>query len=195
MAILQGLKVPPNRECGECMAAILINSANLFHLDLDGVRLLMPAFISALEVVLPDKDLKLKNSNVNKVELRKSCIQLLLSMLVLPLHFQNVIIKELINTGENETLKTICSLKLFSLGSNEKPVTFLQLKPKLMNLLMNALQIESDPQNTHMLLGGLFLCVQDSAIFEKVEHVTQTSTEGSNLLSSGKKFYFAINKI
>ncbi|CAH1106390.1 unnamed protein product [Psylliodes chrysocephalus] len=167
LAILQGLKVPPNRECGECMAAILINSANLFHLDLDGVRLLMPAFISALEVVLPDKDLKLKNSNVNKVELRKSCIQLLLSMLVLPLHFQNVIIKELINTG-----------------SNEKPVTFLQLKPKLMNLLMNALQIESDPQNTHMLLGGLFLCVQDSAIFEKVEHVTQTSTEGSNLLSS-----------
>ncbi|XP_072384831.1 ral GTPase-activating protein subunit beta isoform X2 [Diabrotica undecimpunctata] len=166
LALLHGLKVPSNRECGECMAAILINSANLFHLDLDGVRILMPAFISALEVVLPEKDLRLSN-NINKIELRKSSIQLLLSMLVLPLHFQSVIIKELINTG-----------------SNEKPVTFLQLKPKLMNLLMNALQIESDPQNTHMLLGGLFLCVQDSAIFEKVEQVTLASTEGSNLLSS-----------
>ncbi|CAG9836978.1 unnamed protein product [Diabrotica balteata] len=166
LAVLHGLKVPSNRECGECMAAILINSANLFHLDLDGVRILMPAFISALEVVLPEKDLRLSN-NINKIELRKSSIQLLLSMLVLPLHFQSVIIKELINTG-----------------SNEKPITFLQLKPKLMNLLMNALQIESDPQNTHMLLGGLFLCVQDSAIFEKVEQVTLASTEGSNLLSS-----------
>ncbi|XP_018579922.1 ral GTPase-activating protein subunit beta isoform X2 [Anoplophora glabripennis] len=167
LAILQGLKVPPNKECGECMAAILINSADLFHLDLDGVRILVPAFISALEVVLPDKDLKL-SGNVNKVELRKSSIQLLLSMLVLPLHFQNIMIKELINTG-----------------SNERPITFGQLKPKLMNLLMNALQIESDPQNTHMLLGGLFLCVQDSAIYEKVEQVTQPSTEtSSNLLSS-----------
>ncbi|CAG9856330.1 unnamed protein product [Phyllotreta striolata] len=167
LAILQGLKVPANRECGECMVAILTNSTNLFHLDLDGARILIPSFVSALEIVLPDKDLKLKNPCINKTELRKCCIQLLLSMLVLPLHFQNVAIKELINTG-----------------SNEKPMTFLQLKPKLMNLLMNALQIESDPHNTHMLLGGLFLCVQDSAIFEKVEQVTQTSTEGSNLLSS-----------
>ncbi|KAJ8919438.1 hypothetical protein NQ315_016536, partial [Exocentrus adspersus] len=167
LAILQGLKVPPNKECGECMAAILINSADLFHLDLDGVRILLPAFISALEIVLTDKDLKLSGT-VNKVELRKSSIQLLLSMLVLPLHFQNITIKELINTG-----------------SNERPITFGQLKPKLMNLLMNALQIESDPQNTHMLLGGLFLCVQDSAIYEKVEQVTQPSTEtSSNLLSS-----------
>lgn len=56
-----------------------------------------------------------------------------------------------------------------------------------MNLLMNALQIETDAQNTHMLLGGLFLCVQDSAIYEQVEQVTtQPSTESSsNLLSSG----------
>ncbi|XP_074039453.1 ral GTPase-activating protein subunit beta isoform X2 [Leptinotarsa decemlineata] len=167
LAIIQGLKVSSSRECGECLAAILINSPDLFHLDLDGVRILMPAFISALEVVLPEKDLKL-SSNINKVELRKASIHLLLSMLVLPLHFHGTVIKELINTG-----------------SSEKPVTFIQLKPKLMNLLMNALQIESDPANTHMLLGGLFLCVQDSAIFEKVDQVTQPSTEtSSNLLSS-----------
>lgn len=111
MAALQGLKVPPSKECGECTVAILINSADLFHLDLDGVRILLPTFISALEVVLPDKDLKL-SSNVNKVELRKSSIQLLLSMLVLPLHFQNVIIKELINTG-----KLFCFIILCFFGS------------------------------------------------------------------------------
>lgn len=64
------------------------------------------------------------------------------------------------------------------------------LKPKLMNLLMNALQVEYDPQNTHMLLGGLFLCVQDSALYETAEHVTQPVNESSsNLLSSGKVMY------
>lgn len=47
--------------------------------------------------------------------------------------------------------------------------------------------METDPQNTHMLLGGLFLSVQDSAIFEKVEQVMQPATDASsNLLSSGE---------
>lgn len=80
------------------------------------------------------------------------------------------------------------------LGSSERPITFAQLKPRLMNLVMNALQVETDPQNTHMLLGGLFLCVQDSAIFEKVEQITQPpNTETStNLLSSGRWFFVII---
>lgn len=43
-----------------------------------------------------------------------------------------------------------------STNSFEKtPVTFVLLKSRLMNLLINALQVETDPQNTHMLLGKL----------------------------------------
>ncbi|KAL3276294.1 hypothetical protein HHI36_024193 [Cryptolaemus montrouzieri] len=167
MAIQMGLRIPPNKECSETMVAILINSSDLFRLDLNGVRMLLPVFISALEIVLPEKDLKL-TSNVSKVELRRACINILLSMLVLPLHFHNVTIKELINTG-----------------SGEKTISFIQLKLRLMNLLMNALQIEQDAQNTHMLLGGLYLSVLDSATFEKIEPVNQPLAEvGSNLLSS-----------
>lgn len=98
LAVQLGLKSPSNRECGETLVAILMNSSDLFRLDLDGVRILVPAFISALEIVLPDKDLKL-NSNISKVELRRASIHLLSSMLVLPLHFQNAIIKDLIYTG------------------------------------------------------------------------------------------------
>lgn len=168
LALQQGLKIPPNRECGETLVSILLNSSDLFRLDLDGVQVLIPSVISALEIVLPEKDLKLK-SNVSKIELRRASIHLLLSMLVLPLHFQNLSIRELINSGE-------------------KHITFAQLKPRLMNLLMNALQVESDPHNTHMLLGGLLLCVQDSATLELVEQVAQpdSATEtSSNLLSSG----------
>lgn len=52
---------------------------------------------------------------------------------------------------------------------------------------MNALQVEGDPLNAHMLLGGLFLSVQDSALYETAEHVTQPVNESAaNLLSSGK---------
>lgn len=101
LAVYQGLKSNTNSKvCGECMEAIIMNSTDIFSLDLDGVRTLIPAYIAALEIVLPDKDLKL-TGNVNKTELRRAAIHLLLSLLVLPLHFQNCPIKELFNSGNH----------------------------------------------------------------------------------------------
>lgn len=72
-------------------------------------------------------------------------------------------------------------------------MTFLQLKSRLMNILMNALQVETDAQNTHMLLGGLLLCVQDAVTFEESELGATDHLGGAgvqhheeNILSSGK---------
>lgn len=56
---------------------------------------------------------------------------------------------------------------------------------------MNALQVEIDPQNTHMLLGGLLLTVQDAVTFEETEtnsellHASPPPASDTNLLSSG----------
>ncbi|XP_025157672.1 ral GTPase-activating protein subunit beta [Harpegnathos saltator] len=174
-AMYHGLKVDELHECGETLASILLNSADLFRLDLNGIQVLVPAVLSALEVVLPEKDLKLKSNLVSKPDLRRASIHLLISMLTLPLHFQNLAIKELPTfPGTNSLEKT--------------PITFVQLKSRLMNLLINALQVETDPQNTHMLLGALLLSVQDSAEAEEVEQVTQpdvvANDSTTNLLSS-----------
>ncbi|XP_015175300.1 PREDICTED: ral GTPase-activating protein subunit beta isoform X2 [Polistes dominula] len=173
-AMHHGLKLDDTRECGETLAYILLNSSDLFRLDLNGVQVLVPAVLSALELVLPEKDLKLKSNIVSKPDLRRASIHLLISMLALPLHFQNLPIKELPTFPNTSTEKT--------------QVTFAQLKSRLMNLLINALQVETDPQNTHMLLGGLLLSVQDSAAAEEVEQVTQPDAVPNdtsvNLLSS-----------
>lgn len=70
-------------------------------------------------------------------------------------------------------------------------ITFIQLKSRLINIMMNALQVETDAQNTHMLLGGLMLCVQDSAVFEETSDIntdyrhTSPAPSDTNLLSSG----------
>ncbi|KAK9303955.1 hypothetical protein QLX08_004534 [Tetragonisca angustula] len=174
-AMNHGLKVDESRECGETLASILLNSADLFRLDLNGVQVLVPAVISALETVLPEKDLKLKSNVVSKPDLRRASIHLLISILVLPLHFQNLTIKE---------LPTFISPMI----TEKNHITFAQLKSRLMNLLINALQVETDSQNTHMLLGALLLSVQDSAAAEEVEQVTQPDTvahdSAVNLLSS-----------
>lgn len=94
-------------------------------------------------------------------------------------------------------------------------LTFIELKPRLINVLMNALQHETDGQNTHMLLGGLLMVVQDSAWFEEWNEQTRGVAGGSaaaagfadgggfhaaspapsadvNLLSSGESLGFSI---
>lgn len=69
-------------------------------------------------------------------------------------------------------------------------LTFGQLKPRLINIMMSAIQVETDSHNTHMLLGGLLLCVQDSVSFEETEcsasDVHSSSAKEGNLFSSGK---------
>lgn len=68
----------------------------------------------------------------------------------------------------------------------------MQLKPRLINILINALQVETDANNTHMLLGGLLLTVQDSALFEDTADAqldlrqSSPALSDTNLLSSGK---------
>ncbi|XP_052870106.1 ral GTPase-activating protein subunit beta [Anopheles cruzii] len=178
MALHQGLKTNESRECMETLASILYNSSDLFRIDLEGIQVLLPAFIAALELILPEKELKLRSQNViiNKTELRRAGVNILLSILALPLHFQTLPIRDIGG------------------GPNDRTVTFIQLKPRLMNILMNALQVETDPHNTHMLLGGLHLCVQDSVTFEAFEanpgaigsmHPTAHAGEAQpNLLSS-----------
>ncbi|XP_034665231.1 ral GTPase-activating protein subunit beta isoform X5 [Drosophila subobscura] len=166
MALQQCLKITESKECDETLASILLHSGDLFRLDLDGINVLLPGFIAALEIVLPDKDLKLKTQSMafNRTELRRSAINILLSIMVLPLHYQALPIRDL------------------SSETSEKMFTFIQLKSRLMNILMNALQVETDAQNTHMLLGGLLLCVQDAVTFEETD---MGGTASTHMHSSG----------
>lgn len=162
VSLVHGLEVPENRECNDVIASILINSCDLFRLDLDGVTVLLPSFVDALELVFS------RTSKPLKTDIRQACIHLLLSMLSLPLHFQNLQLKEMLCCHFPE----------------EKNCTFVgELKPRLVNLLLNALETETDPVNTQMLLAGLLLSVQDSVCCEG-ESVTQPDG-ASNLFSSG----------
>lgn len=83
-----------------------------------------------------------------------------------------------------------CETRKLNFMSFHRVVTFGQLKPRLINILMSALQIETDSLNTHILLGGLLLCVQDSVNFEEFDSASSdansTSARETNLLSSGE---------
>ncbi|KAL2103252.1 hypothetical protein ACEWY4_000120 [Coilia grayii] len=157
MVLIQGLQVSEFL-CRPVMASVMLNSTSLFCSDLKGVNLLLPYFTRALETILPDRELGKFQACVNPVDLRRASILLLLSMLPLPLHFGNVktevILEGKFNNDES------CQ--------GDQPVSFLSLRLRLVNILIGAVQTETDPGNTQMILGAMLNMVQDSALLESI---------------------------
>ncbi|XP_069947395.1 ral GTPase-activating protein subunit beta isoform X3 [Cherax quadricarinatus] len=154
--------------CSETAASILMNGVDLFRLDLQGVISLVPSVLGVLECVLPEGELTAP-SHLPVTLLRRAATHVLLSILPLPLHFQGLQVKEVgSNSGERLSLS--------------------HLRPQLVNLLTNALQVETDPANTQMLLGGLLFCVQDAALCEVMDSISQhnfSTDRDHNIMSSG----------
>ena len=44
----------------DAMASVLLHSADLLRIDLDGAFILLPAIVDALELVLPSRDVKIR---------------------------------------------------------------------------------------------------------------------------------------
>ena len=43
----------------ECLASVLLNSSNLMRIDLEGANILAPYLVTALETVLPEREIKI----------------------------------------------------------------------------------------------------------------------------------------
>ncbi|XP_041953409.1 ral GTPase-activating protein subunit beta-like isoform X2 [Alosa sapidissima] len=157
MVLIQGLQVTEFL-CRPVLSSIILNSTGLFCSDLKGVNLLLPYYTRALETILPDRELGKFQACVNPVDLRRASILLLLSMIPLPLHFGHVktevILEGKFNNDEN------CP--------GDQPMSFLSLRLRLVNILIGALQTETDPGNTQMILGAMLNMVQDSALLESI---------------------------
>ncbi|KAM9361398.1 ral GTPase-activating protein subunit beta [Symphorus nematophorus] len=151
LVLLQGLQVK-EKTCPPVQASILLNSTCLFCCDLKGVNLLLPSFVSVLENILLDRDLVRFKSFVSLVDLRRSSILVLLSLLPLPLQFPSVQSQVLLDGHLS--------------GDDVTAGNFLSLKPRLISVLIGALHTETDASNTQILLAAILNLVQDSALLE-----------------------------
>ena len=158
----------------------------------DGIFILIPHFLAALELILPDATPRFKGHEmISHVELRRSAIHLLLSMLCLPLHFRDLPLNDITATafltadGDFHSASASSFFVKDGGGDGSAAVdaadgTFSGLKLKLVNLLIQALHTETDSVNIHMLLGGLLVIVQDSAIFESVSPQNDDEDDDGN---------------
>ncbi|KAM6927877.1 ral GTPase-activating protein subunit beta [Xenentodon cancila] len=148
LVLLQSLQVS-EEVCPLVLASILMNSTSLFCCDLKGVNLLLPTFIGALEKVLLHRDLTKFQGCVSPVDLRRASIFILLSLLPVPLQFGSVQAQVSLNGRLNADGVTAGN--------------FLSLKPRLISLLIGALQTETNTRNTQLLLAATLNLVQDLA--------------------------------
>uniref|UniRef100_A0A8C0IVA9 Ral GTPase-activating protein subunit beta n=1 Tax=Chelonoidis abingdonii TaxID=106734 RepID=A0A8C0IVA9_CHEAB len=177
MLLIQGLQIA-DFICHPVLASIILNSPPLFCCDLKGIDVVVPYFISALETILPDRELSKFKTYVNPTDLRRSSINILLSLLPLPHHF-GTIKSEVVLEGKFSNDD--------SSSSYDKPVTFLSLKLRLVNILIGALQTETDPNNTQMILGAMLNIVQDSALLEAIGCQMETNGGENNLLKNHRR--------
>ncbi|XP_070758296.1 ral GTPase-activating protein subunit beta-like [Enoplosus armatus] len=161
LVLLHGLQVS-EEACPPVLVSILLNSTCLFCCDLRGVNLLLPSFILAVKNVLLNRDLLRFKSFVSLVDLRRASILILLSLLPLPLQFGSV---------QSEVLLD----EQFS-GDDVTAGSFLSLKPRLISVLIGALQTETDTSNTQIILAAMLNLVQDLALLEAAGQ-TQKETE------------------
>ncbi|XP_061487702.1 ral GTPase-activating protein subunit beta isoform X2 [Rhineura floridana] len=173
MLLIQGLQIADS-VCHPVLASVILNSPALFSCDLKGIDVLVPYFISALETILPDRELSKFKTYVNPTELRRASINILLSLLPLPHHF-GTIKSEVVLEGKFSNDDS---------SSYDKPVTFLSLKLRLVNILIGALQTETDPNNTQMILGAMLNIVQDSALLEAIGCQMETNGGENTALKS-----------
>lgn len=151
----------------QLLASILINSTTLLQKDLDGINLLIPSFIKAIELVLecsekevpvqpPARQQNRTNSNkasnastmpqhVTNYDLRRASIMTLVNLLTYPLYFQDLTIRSCLDGSSPTT-------------------TFGSMRSKLLKLLFVAMQTETDATNMQILFGGLSLAIHDLAL-------------------------------
>ncbi|KAL0870769.1 hypothetical protein ABMA27_005701 [Loxostege sticticalis] len=140
-AIHRGLRDPATA------AAVVLNAPDLFRLDLDGVLVLVPDFISALERILCEREPKLECGTIDKRELRKAAISALLSLVAFPHHYKGLPVPEFPGCNEYAGM---------TLGD--------LVRGKLSLICVSAVQVEWSDTLCVPLLSALYLCVRHNAV-------------------------------
>ena len=97
LALQKGLAVQKKSPISDTLGMIFVNACSLFRSNLEGINIVLPHFVAALEVILAEKDPKVQLHSVTHAEVRRSAIQILLSILPLPQHFMVSLINAFLN--------------------------------------------------------------------------------------------------
>ncbi|KAI8644943.1 hypothetical protein BD408DRAFT_474654 [Parasitella parasitica] len=161
-----------------CLPTILLSCTELFATDLEGVRMLVPDFISAIKMVLPKLRFECR-TNVSIDNLRLAAIKVLSTIMCVPNHFDKVelqlwkggemgsfVAENIAFVGEQEQLITQLIRVLYvspAEDSAERP--FLSLKFYILEILLMSLRTETSSYNMRYILHLINVYVNEDVPF------------------------------
>ncbi|CEP06859.1 hypothetical protein [Parasitella parasitica] len=161
-----------------CLPTILLSCTELFATDLEGVRMLVPDFISAIKMVLPKLRFECR-TNVSIDNLRLAAIKVLSTIMCIPNHFDKVELQlwrggdmssaladNAAFVGEQEQLITQLIRVLYASpaqDSAERP--FLSLKFYILEVLLISLRTETSSYNMRYILHLINVYVNEDVPF------------------------------
>ncbi|CAF0874456.1 unnamed protein product [Adineta ricciae] len=148
--------------------SILLHSADLFRINLRGINILLPLYLEAIEYYLHHDSQVLANSQTHVkgtptyerlIRIRSKCIQILMSIVSLPFHYEHLQ-QHLFEDYLEKSHDVQMTMKTFS-----------QYRLKIFPLLLTALQSEQDTTNAQLLFGTIRLACSLAAHYER-QHET-----------------------
>ena len=128
-----------------------MHSADLFRINLRGINILLPLYLDAIEYYLHHDSQVLANSQSHVkgtptyerlTRIRSKCIQILMSIVSLPFHYEHLQ-QHLFEDYLEKSHDVQMTMKTFS-----------QYRLKIFPLLLTALQSEQDTANAQLLFGN-----------------------------------------
>ncbi|KAG0179411.1 phosphatidylinositol-3,5-bisphosphate 5-phosphatase [Apophysomyces sp. BC1021] len=182
-------------KCDACLPTILINCTELFASDLEGVRMLIPEFVTAIKLILPKLHIDIKHA-LSVDDLRLAAIKVVSTIMCLPNHFDKVELRQGWDwdlqcmsdnaslVGEQEQLVTQLIRVLYADQTHEnveRPFTcvskshdtqveygnssWIKLKFYILELLLTSLRTEKSAYNMRYLLHLINVYVVEDVPF------------------------------
>eukprot|EP00045_Choanoeca_perplexa_P016043 m.211509 g.211509 ORF g.211509 m.211509 type:complete len:1244 (+) comp17150_c0_seq2:64-3795(+) len=148
--VLQGLRHP------QIAPEVLINTQNVFTLDLDGLLVLVQPMLRACRRVLTSKDSAVSG------RLRRSAVVILRSIVAFPNHYPDVVIRP---CGLDSTANPSPELNLSA------------VKGRVVDILLQGLEVEADQATIPDYLHTLLLSVLDEEAFRAATAEPAATTE------------------
>ncbi|CAF2961058.1 unnamed protein product [Rotaria sp. Silwood2] len=155
--------------------SILLNSGDLFRINLRGINILIPLYLDAIDYYLQIDLQSYMNSNISMtkgvnntgvirdrfIRIRLKSIQILMSIVSLPFHYEHL---------EQHLFEDYLE-KSHDVQTTTKK-TFLEFRLRIFPLLLGALQTEQDIVNAQSLFGVIRLACSLAAHYERQQEQT-----------------------
>uniref|UniRef100_A0A915PPU4 Uncharacterized protein n=1 Tax=Setaria digitata TaxID=48799 RepID=A0A915PPU4_9BILA len=143
------------------LCSLIYFGSGIFRLALKGVEILLPQFVQALETIYTQSVKMRLHPSIDKIHMRRACLNTLSSIISWPTTFGNMRINDPSSPHTNV---------------NENSSTYIEIRPQMHRILLTALHNEVDPMNLFLTLTMCTILCEESCLYDL--HIMEEQNAG-----------------